>query len=114
MRAYERLINYAKVYTTSDPDSTTVPTTARQFDLARMLVEELKAIGVADARLDPHCYVYGTIPATPGLEDKPAIGLIAHMDTAPDAVGENVKPMLHENYDGCDLTLPAGTVLSVA
>lgn len=114
MRAYERLINYAKVYTTSDPDSTTVPTTARQFDLARMLVEELKAIGVADARLDPHCYVYGTIPATPGLEGKPAIGLIAHMDTAPDASGEGVTPMLHEHYDGCDLTLPAGTVLSVS
>ena len=114
MRAYERLINYAKVYTTSDPDSTNVPTTTRQFDLAQMLVEELKAIGVADARLDPHCYVYGTIPATPGLEDKPAIGLIAHMDTAPDASGEGVKPMIHENYDGCDLTLPAGTVLSVA
>ena len=114
MRAYERLINYAKVYTTSDPDSTTVPTTTRQFDLARMLVEELKAIGVADARLVPHCYVYGTIPATPGLEDKPAISLIAHMDTAPDAPGEGVKPMIHENYDGCDLTLPAGTVLSVA
>ena len=114
MRAYERLINYAKVYTTSDPDSTNVPTTTRQFDLAQMLVEELKAIGVADARMDPHCYVYGTIPATPGLEDKPAIGLIAHMDTAPDASGEGVKPMIHENYDGCDLTLPAGTVLSVA
>lgn len=114
MRAYERLINYAKVYTTSDPDSTNVPTTTRQFDLAQMLVEELKAIGVEDARLDPHCYVYGSIPATPGLEDKPAIGLIAHMDTAPDASGEGVKPMIHENYDGCDLTLPAGTVLSVA
>ena len=113
MRAYERLIRYAQVYTTSDPDSQTCPTTARQFDLAYKLVEELKNIGVSDARVDEFCYVYGTIPATHGCEDKPAIGLIAHMDTAPDASGENVKPMLHENYDGCDLTLPGGTVLSV-
>ena len=113
MRAYERLIRYAQVYTTSDPDSPTCPTTARQFDLAYKLVEELKNIGVSDARVDEFCYVYGTIPATHGCEDKPAIGLIAHMDTAPDASGENVKPMLHENYDGCDLTLPGGTVLSV-
>ena len=113
MRAYERLIRYAQVYTTSDPDSRTCPTTARQFDLAYKLVEELKNIGVSDARVDEFCYVYGTIPATHGCEDKPAIGLIAHMDTAPDASGENVKPMLHENYDGCDLTLPGGTVLSV-
>ena len=113
MRAYERLIRYVKVYTTSDPDSTTTPTTARQFDLARILVDELKAIGVTDARVDDKCYVYGTIPATPSYESKPALGLIAHMDTAPDASGENVKPMLHENYDGCDVTLPGGTVLSV-
>lgn len=113
MRAYERLIRYAQVHTTSDPDSQTCPTTARQFDLAYKLVEELKNIGVSDARVDEFCYVYGTIPATHGCEDKPAIGLIAHMDTAPDASGENVKPMLHENYDGCDLTLPGGTVLSV-
>lgn len=113
MRTYERLIRYAKVYTTSDPDSETCPSTARQFDLANLLVEELKAIGVADARVDEHCYVYGSIPATPGCETKPALGLIAHMDTAPDAPGENVKPMLHENYNGGNLTLPGGTVLSV-
>ncbi|MGN0968077.1 MAG: peptidase T [Oscillospiraceae bacterium] len=113
MRAYERLIRYAKVYTTSDEASETCPSTARQFDLARLLVEELEAIGVADARVDENCYVYGSVPASAGCEDKPALGLIAHMDTAPDAPGENVKPMLHPDYDGCDLTLPGGTVLSV-
>ena len=113
MRAYERLIRYAKVYTTSDPDSETTPSTARQFDLAHILVDELKALGIADARVDDRCYVYGTIPATAGCGDKPALGLIAHMDTAPDASGEHVNPMLHENYDGNDLTLPGGTVLSV-
>jgi len=113
MRAYERLLKYVVVHTTSAPGVETVPSTERQFELAKILVEDLKAIGVADARVDEHCYVYGSVPATPGCEDKPALGLIAHMDTAPDASGENVKPMLHENYDGCDLTLPAGTVLSV-
>ena len=106
MRAYERLLNYVRVYTTSDPESGTHPSAAREFDLAHQLVEELKALGVEDARVDEHCYVYGSLPATPGCEDKPALGLIAHMDTAPDAPGENVKPILHENYDGGDVTLP--------
>ena len=113
MRAYERLSRYAGVYTTSDPASETCPSSARQFDLARLLVEELLALGITDARVDEHCYVYGSIPATPGCEDKPAIGFVAHMDTSPDAPGENVKPQLHENYDGSDVVLGGGTVLSV-
>ena len=111
MRAYEYLLKYAQVYTTSDESSETCPSTARQLDLARILVDDLKAIGCTDARMDENGYVYASIPATPGCEDKPALGLIAHMDTAPDASGENVKPMLHENYDGEALTLPAGAVL---
>ena len=106
MRAYERLLKYVRVYTTSDPNSGTHPSAEREFDLARILVEDMKAIGIEDAFVDEHCYVYGTIPATPGCESKPALGLIAHMDTAPDASGENVKPILHENYDGGDVTLP--------
>ena len=115
MRAYERLLQYVRVHTTSDPNSGTHPSSARQFDLARMLVEELKTLGVEDAFVDEHCYVYGTLPATPGCEGKPALGLIAHMDTANDASGENVRPVLHENYDGRDVTLPAtGMVMQVA
>ena len=106
MRAYERLLKYAKVYTSSDPESGTHPSAAREFDLAHLLVEEMKSIGIEDAFVDEHCYVYGTLPATPGCEKLPALGLIAHMDTAPDAPGENVKPILHENYDGGDVTLP--------
>lgn len=114
MRAYERLLQYVKVYTTSDPTSGAHPSTQRQFDLARMLVEELHALGVEDAMVDEHCYVYGSLPATPGCEDRPALGLIAHMDTAPDAPGENVQPVLHEHYDGHDVTLPAtGAVMKV-
>ena len=112
MRAYERLLNYVKVYTTSDPVSDTHPTTARQFDLARMLVKELQDLGLADAHVDEHCYVYATLPATPGHEAAKGLGFIAHMDTSPDAPGENVKPQIHENYDGGDVVLPGtGAVL---
>ena len=68
MKAYERLLKYVVVYTTSDEESTTVPTSMRQFDLAHMLVEELKAIGVKDAAVDDLCYVYASLPATEGYE----------------------------------------------
>ena len=114
MRAYERLLQYVKVHTTSDPESGTHPSTQRQFELARLLADELKALGVEDAAVDEYCYVYGHLPATPGCEDRPALGLVAHMDTAPDASGENVQPVIHENYDGRDVTLPAtGAVMRV-
>ena len=111
MKPYEYLIKYAKVYTTSDEMSETCPSTERQKDLGRIIVEDLIAVGVKDAHMDELGYVYGTIPATEGYEDKPVIGFIAHMDTAPDACGENVRPMLHENYDGEALTLESGRVL---
>ena len=115
MRAYERLLKYVKVYTTSDPNSGTHPSTMRQFDLARQLVDELKALGLADAFVDEHCYVYATLPATPGSEDAKPLGLIAHMDTTDDAPGENVNPQIHENYDGGKVVLPAtGAVLDPA
>ena len=112
MRAYERLLRYVQVFTTSDEESISVPTAAREFDLAIQVAEELKALGVADAHVDGSCYVYGHIPATPGYEKKPRIGFIAHLDTAPDFCGENVKPVIHENYDGKDVALGAGRVLS--
>lgn len=114
MRAIERLLKYVTVYTTSDDDSTSIPTTPRQFDLANMLVQELKELGVTDAHVDEKCYVYATIPAAPGCENAPAIGLIAHMDTAPDFCGEHVKPQIIENYDGTDVALgTSGRILSV-
>ena len=113
MRAYERLLNYVKIYTTSDEESDKVPTTARQFDLARVLVEEMKALGIKDARVDEHCYVYGTIPATPGYEERTGIGFIAHLDTAPDFSGEHVKPQVIREYDGKEVALGnSGKVLS--
>lgn len=113
MKAYERLLKYVKVYTTSDETSNTVPSTKRQFDLAHMLVKEMEELGIKGCRVDEKCYVYGYIPATEGYENKPSIGLIAHMDTAPAACGENVNPQIVENYDGLDVVLKNGTVLSV-
>ncbi len=112
MRAYERLLQYVQVWTTSDEESEQTPSSARQFDLAKKLVEEMLAMGIVDAHVDEHCYVYGSIPATEGMEAVPALGFIAHLDTAPAFNGEHVKPLLHENYDGEALTLPSGLVLS--
>ena len=114
MRAYERFLNYVKVHTASDSNSVTHPSSMRQFDLAKMLVEEMKALGIEDARVDDKCYVYGTLPATEGYEQVKALGFIAHMDTADAASGENIKPQIHENYDGQDVLLPgSGTYLTV-
>ena len=115
MRAYERLLKYVKVWTTSDPESGTHPSTMRQFDLAHQLVQELKDLGLTDAHVDEHCYVYATLPATPGQESAKPLGFIAHMDPADDASGENVNPQIHPNYDGGKVVLPAtGTVLDPA
>lgn len=114
MKAYERLLNYVKISTASDDKSTSTPTTKRQFDLANRLVEELKELGVEDARVDNTCYVYGTLKATEGMEHKPKVGFIAHMDTAPDFCGEGVNPQIHEHYDGKDIPLgTSGHVLRV-
>ena len=114
MRAYERFLNYVPVWTTSDETSDTVPSADRELVLARMLVEEMKGLGIADARVDDKGYVYGHIPATPGCEDKPSLGLVAHMDTAADASGENIKPQIIENYDGKDVVLKgSGDILKV-
>ena len=114
MRAYERFLNYVPVWTTSDETSDTVPSADRELVLARMLVEEMKGLGITDARVDDKGYVYGHIPATPGCEDKPSLGLVAHMDTVADASGENIKPQIIENYDGKDVVLKgSGDILKV-
>ena len=105
MRAYERLIKYAKVHTASAEDAPGVPSTERQFDLANMIADELRALGCADVFVDEHCYVYAKIPATPGYEDKPVVGFIAHLDTVPDFCGEGVKPRVVGNYDGGAIAL---------
>ena len=100
MRAYERLIQYVQVHTASSEDTSVTPTTSRQFDLSRMLEKEMKELGMQGVFVDEHAYTYGFLPATEGYENKPCIGLIAHLDTIPDFSGENVRPTLVESYDG--------------
>ena len=113
MRAYERFLNYVKIHTTSDESSGAHPSTARQFELARLLENELKAMGI-EAFCNEKCYVYATIPATAGYENEPAIGFIAHIDTAPDFCGDGVEPRIIENYDGGDVELGEGRALLVS
>ena len=115
MRAYERLIKYAMVPTASNENSAAVPTTECQFNLAHILVHELQEMGVKDARGDDKCYVYASIPATPGYEDSKVLGFISHMDTVSDFADHMVQPIVHENYDGKDLPLgESGRTLEVS
>lgn len=101
----ERLIRYVQIDTQSDGASDTVPTTAKQKDLSRLLVEELLQLGVSDAHLDDFGYVYATLPSNTSKEI-PAILLCSHVDTAPDCSGTGVKPIVHEKYDGSPIVLP--------
>ena len=114
MKAYERLLKYVVVDTPSNPESETTPSSACQFDLAKMLVEELKELGVENAEVDEKCYVYASVPATEGYENCKRLGFIAHMDTAPDFNGCGVKPQVIENYNGEDVALgESGRVIRV-
>jgi tripeptide aminopeptidase len=101
----ERFLRYVVIDTQSDPASSTCPSTEKQKDLGRLLVAELRAMGIGDAHLDQHGYVYATIPANT-LKKVPVICLCSHMDTSPDCTGRNVKPQLVRNYPGGDITLP--------
>ncbi|MDE7003705.1 MAG: peptidase T [Oscillospiraceae bacterium] len=115
MRAYERLLKYAQIATASSEETGTTPSTPGQWDLARALVDELKALGLENPSVNQHCIVTAWLPAAPGCEDAPALGLLAHLDTAPAFSGEGVKPILHENYDGGDIALPQeGRVIKAA
>lgn len=105
MTVKERFLDYVSYSTQSAEDIEQVPSTERQWDLARHLEAEMKELGISDVRLGEHAYVYGVIPATPGYEAVPAIGFIAHMDTATEVSGENVRPQIIENYDGSPITL---------
>ncbi|MCB0532134.1 MAG: peptidase T [Lewinellaceae bacterium] len=103
--AKERFLRYVQIDTQSDPDSTTIPSTAKQKDLSKLLVKELQEIGIKDAELDEFGYVYATIPANT-TKKVPVICLCSHVDTAPDCSGAGVKPIVHSKYKGQDLVLP--------
>lgn len=100
----ERFLRYISIDTQSDPNSTTFPSTEKQFNLARLLVEELKELGLSDAQVDENCYVMATLPANTD-KDIPVIGFVAHVDTSPDMDGKDIKPQIIKNYDGKDILL---------
>lgn len=105
MKVEERLLKYVSFWTTSDEESETIPSSMRQFDLARELEKELKELGLSKVLLTDQCYLYGLLPATEGMENTKSIGFIAHIDTAPDFSGKDVKPQIIPNYDGGDVLL---------
>ena len=114
--AVDRFLRYVRIDTQSDPQSPTNPSTEKQKDLSRVLVEELLAMGIADAELDEWGYVYATIPANTDRPNVPVICFCSHVDTSPDVTGAGVKPIIHERYDGSDIVLPDDTnqILRVA
>ena len=107
-KTIENFLRYVKIDTQSSEESTTIPSTMKQHDLARQLVSELEAMGAAEITYDKeHCYVYATIPASAGCEKAPVLGFISHMDTSPAVTDTNVNPRIVENYDGKDIVLNA-------
>ena len=102
----ERFLRYVQIDTQSDSASKTIPSTEKQKNLGKVLVEELKELGIEDAHLDEYGYIYATIPANTDKADVPVICFCSHMDTSPDCSGKDVKPIIHRNYDGSDIVLP--------
>ena len=115
MRVEERLLKYVSYWTTSDEECRQIPSSKRQFELGKVLEQELRDLGLEKVTLTDHCYVYGLLPATKGYADKPAVGFISHMDTAPDFSGKDVKPQIIPDYDGNDILLKgSGAYLKVS
>ena len=115
MRAYERFLEYVKIWTSSERCSGSAPSSLRQFDLAHQLAFELRELGVEQVGVDNHCFVYGYLPASAGCESAPCLGLLAHLDTHPDCPGQNVRPQIIEQYDGGEVVLgDSGLVLRPA
>ena len=115
MRVEERLLKYVSYWTTSDEECRQIPSSERQFELGKVLEQELRDLCLEKVTLTDHCYVYGLLPATKGYADKPAVGFISHMDTAPDFSGKDVKPQIIPDYDGNDVLLKgSGAYLKVS
>ena len=106
----ERFLRYVQIDTQSQEDEESIPSTAKQFDLSRLLAKELEQLGATDVKIDDHAYVYATIPATTDKTDY-VLGFIAHVDTAPVVSGKDVKPTVIKNYDGKDIRLGGGAVI---
>jgi tripeptide aminopeptidase len=105
LKLQNRFINYVKIYSTSDPESETTPSTKRQWYIANYIFEELKTLGLSDVKIDEHGYIYAYVPSNLEVDDEPVVGFISHYDTSPDFNGENVKPQIWDDYNGKDLVL---------
>lgn len=105
LKLQNRFLNYVKIYSTSDPESETTPSTERQWDIAKYIFEELKTLGLSDVSMDDNGYIYGYVPSNIENDTEPVVGFISHYDTSPDFNGENVQPQIWDDYDGGDLVL---------
>lgn len=105
LKLQNRFINYAKIYSTSNPESESCPSSPQQWDIAKYIFEELQSLGLENVQLDENGYIYAYIPSNLEQDDEPTIGFIAHYDTSPDFNGENVKPQIWDDYNGGDLVL---------
>ena len=114
MELLERFLKYVSFDTQSDESSTTFPSTEKQKVLLNYLADEMRGLGLTEVEMDSYGYVMGTIPATPGCEDKPVIGFISHVDTSPDMSGKDIKPQIIEHYDGKDVRLNETVTMRVA
>lgn len=114
MELKDRFLKYVAIDTQSDENSESFPSTAKQWDLLRLLVEEMQALGLEDVTIDKYGYVMGTIPATEGCELAPVIGFLAHVDTSPDMSGKDVRPRIIEEYQGEDIVLNPSLTMRVA
>ena len=114
MTLKERFLQYVGYDTQSDPRSETFPSTVKQLALLNLLVEQMVEMGLSEVEIDPNGYATGTLPATPGYEDRPVIGFVSHVDTSPDMSGAGIRPRIIENYDGGDIRLNDSLVMRVA
>ena len=114
MELKDRFLKYVAIDTQSDENSETFPSSAKEWDLLNLLVEEMKALGLEDVSIDKYGYAMGTIPATKGKENAPVIGFLAHVDTSPDMSGANVRPRIIEEYDGKDIILNPSLTMKVS
>ncbi len=109
LKLQNRFINYVKIYSTSDPESESTPSTPQQWDIAKYIFEELKTLGLSDVSMDEHGYIYAYVPSNIENDEEPVVGFISHYDTSPDFNGKNVNPQIWRDYDGNDLLLNKDT-----
>ena len=109
LKLQNRFIEYVKIFSTSDPESETTPSTPQQWDMANFLYNELKELGLDDVSIDDKGYIYAYVPSNLEIDNEPVVGFISHYDSTPDFNGKDIKPIIWDNYEGGDLLLNAET-----